>query len=124
LAGSKDERSIKYYTDQVDKWQRKLTAIELIGEYKELPPSALISMQNDNGTSYDMYIQVHNELESAVNQLRDELSLEKFGVTYAELEQLSNTSEEKDKYRDRMFAIREVYPQRISEAEPKNVGTY
>lgn len=124
LAGSTDERNIKYYSDQVDKWTRKLTAIELLGEFKELPPSALISMQNDNGTSYDMYIQVQNELESAVNQLRDELSLEKFGVSFAELEQLSNSAEDKDKYRDRMFAIREVYPQRISEAEPKNVGTY
>ena len=41
---------------------------------------------------------------------RDELAQEKFGVTYAEL----NDAQQK--------AVREVYPQRISEAEPKKYG--
>jgi biopolymer transport protein ExbD len=124
LAGAQDENARKAYQNNVEKWERKLKTIELLGEYKELPSSALISMQNDNGTSYDMYIQVQNELESAVNELRDELSVEKFGMTFYELEQLANSPEAKDLYRDRMYAVREIYPQRISEAEPRNVGTY
>ncbi len=122
--GAKDDKIRESYQKEVEKWERKLKTIELVGEYKELPSSALISMQNDNGTSYDMYIQVQNELESAVNELRDELSLEKFGVTFYDLEQLANDPEAKDTYRDKMYAVREIYPQRISEAEPKNVGTY
>src|SRR5690606_12636230 len=41
---------------RLETWEDKLIAIELIGEYNELPSSALISLQNDRGTSYDMYI--------------------------------------------------------------------
>lgn len=101
---------------QVKKWEEKLSAVELLGDYMELPSSALVSLQNDNGTSYDTYIQVQNELQSAINQLRDELSLEKFGVRYNELDEL------KDEDKLKIKAIRAVYPQRISEAEPKNTG--
>lgn len=99
----------------LDKWEENLMAIDLLGEFKALPSSALISLQNDNGTSYDMYIQVQNELQSAVNQLRDELSLERFGVPYDQLNPLKDDKE-------RIIAIRQVYPQRISEAEPKNIN--
>ena len=74
----------------------------------------VISLQNDNGTSYNMYIQVQNELARAYNELRNELAMEKFGKTY------DYFLETKDKAK--VKAIRKIYPQRISEAEPKNVG--
>lgn len=70
----------------------------------------IISLQNDRGTSYDMYIKVQNELVAAYNVLREELAKDKFSMTYDEL-----TEEQRD-------AIREIYPQRISEAEPKSIG--
>jgi len=70
----------------------------------------IISLQNDNGTSYGMYIKVQNELAAAYNELRNELAMQKFGK---ELEKL--TKEQED-------AIRDIYPQIISEAEPKNIG--
>jgi biopolymer transport protein ExbD len=44
-----------------------------------VPRNAVISLKNDRGTSYKMYIAVQNELTAAVNELRDELSMEKFG---------------------------------------------
>ena len=53
---------------------------------------------------------MQNELVAAYNELRDELATEKFGVKYAEL------TDEQQK------AVREMYPQRISEAEPKKYG--
>ncbi len=74
----------------------------------------VISLQNDNGTSYKLYIQVQNELARAYNELREDLAMEEFGVSYETL--LENKEKKKIK------AIRKVYPQRISEAEPKNVG--
>lgn len=97
----------------LNKWEDYLVTIDLLGEFKALPSSALISLQNDNSTSYDMYIQVQNELQSAVNQLRDDISMEKFGVTYDQLNPLGDD-------RDKIIAVRQVAPQRISEAEPKN----
>ena len=70
----------------------------------------VISLQNDRGSSYQAYISVQNELVAAYNELRDELAKEKFGVTYSELNDLQQK------------AVREIYPQRISEAEPKKYG--
>ncbi len=70
----------------------------------------VISLMNDRGTSYQAYINVQNELVAAYNELRNELALEKWGKNYSELSQ------------DQQKAIREVYPQKISEAEPKNYG--
>jgi biopolymer transport protein ExbD len=70
----------------------------------------IISLQNDRGTSYDAYFQVQNELVAAYNELRDEKAREKWQKKYVELTE----GEQK--------AIRDIYPQRISEAEPKNYG--
>lgn len=35
----------------------------------------VVSLTNDQGTSYNMYVQVQNELQRAVNELRDETAL-------------------------------------------------
>lgn len=79
----------------------------------------IISLQNDNGTSYDMYIKVQNELVAAYNELRNEFAQQKFGKTYQELLQQAGASEVVEQQLD---AVKDVYPQRISEAEPKKVG--
>ena len=72
----------------------------------------VISLQNDRGTTYGTYIAVQNELTAAYNELRDELSIAKFGIRYNDLK-------EKD---DRRDAVEDVYPLKISEAIPKNIG--
>ena len=79
----------------------------------------IISLQNDNGTSYDMYIKVQNELVGAYNELRNEFAQQKFGKTYQELLQQAGASE---KAAQQLEAVKKVYPQRISEAEPKKIG--
>jgi biopolymer transport protein ExbD len=75
------------------------------------PGKAVISLQNDKGTSYDMYIKVQNELVAAYEVLRNNLSQQRFGKNYSEL-----TDE------DQFKEIQEAYPQVISEAEPLNIG--
>lgn len=79
----------------------------------------IISLQNDNGTSYEMYLKVQNELVAAYNELRNEFAQQKFGKTYQELMQQSAASETAEV---QLSAVKKVYPQRISEAEPKKVG--
>jgi hypothetical protein len=76
-------------------------------------------LQNDNGTSYDMYIKVQNELVGAYNELRNEFALQKYGKSYQELIQQAASS---DKIAIQLEAVKKVYPQRISEAEPKKIG--
>jgi len=106
------------------KWQEKLTTINLLGgDYKELPSSALISMQNDNNTTYNTYLQVQNELQSAVNELRDELALAKFGISYSELEEIYGKNKQDKRTLEKITAVRALYPQRISEAEPRDAGS-
>ena len=68
----------------------------------------VISLQSDRGTSYSKYFEVQNELVAAYNELRDELSRRKFGKSFAELSEEQN------------LAVRQYYPMKISEAEPKN----
>jgi len=70
----------------------------------------VISIQNDATTRYSAYIAVQNEVVRAYNELREEGSKKYFGTTYEEL-----TEDQKNQ-------INKLYPQRISEAEPKNYG--
>ncbi|MDR1403132.1 MAG: biopolymer transporter ExbD [Tannerellaceae bacterium] len=70
----------------------------------------VISLQNDRGTEYQAYINVQNELAAAYNELRDDVSRKKFDKAFGELD------EEQQK------AVQLIYPQKISEAEPKNYG--
>ena len=83
--------------------------IKLLG-MRMITENHVISVQTDRGTSYGVYFQVQDALVAAYNELRDELAKEEFGVKYQFC-----TKEEQE-------AIREVYPQKISEAEPKKYG--
>ena len=88
--------------------EKKLTEIPILGE---IPVTkGVISLRNDQGTQYGMYIAVQNELVAAVNELRDEFATQKFNKKYGDC-----TADQRD-------AIREAIPSRISEAEPKKVG--
>ncbi len=71
-------------------------------------PKGVISLQNDRGSQYQAYLKVQNELQAAYNELRNELAKTKFHKEYKDC-----TDEEQS-------AIKQIYPQKISEAEPKN----
>ena len=113
---------------KLSKWQIKKKVYEEFGRYKPFPGQAIISMQNDNGTNYETYIGVQSELTAAVGELRDELSIEKFGRSYTELEKeydrQKNDEDVNDELKDKVLMIREVYPLKIVEAEPANVEKY
>lgn len=71
----------------------------------------IISLQNDRGTSYEMYISVQNELAAAINEIRDDISQEHFGMDFDELRD-----------QELIDAVRNAAPMAISEAEPKDIG--
>ena len=66
----------------------------------------VVSLTNDQGTSYNMYVQVQNELQRAVNELRDETSLQYFGKKFSVLDSASQR------------AVVSAIPMSISEAPP------
>ncbi len=89
--------------------ERVPTEIPFFGSYP-VTKYHVISLQNDRSTEYQAYVEVQNELIAAYNELREELAKAKFGKSFEEL------PDEQKK------AIQMVYPQRISEAEPKTYG--
>lgn len=78
--------------------------------FSDSPDAALISIQNDRGTGYQMYMHVQNELRAAYNEMRDEYAQTHYGRSYKNLQ----AAEQKE--------VRETYPLRISEAEPVDVA--
>lgn len=87
---------------------KEITEIDLIGPY---PVSkGVISLKNDRGTSYETYISVQNELTRAFNEIRDNLSMMKFGAKFLNLNEQQRE------------AIQKAVPLKISEAEPRNIG--
>lgn len=79
-------------------------------ELSDRPDIAIVSLQNDRGTEYDIYVQVQDKLRTAYREVRDEESQKKYGLNYDQL-----TEEEQN-------IIKDIIPQKISEAEPKDIG--
>ncbi|MDE6493564.1 MAG: biopolymer transporter ExbD [Bacteroidales bacterium] len=91
------------------KSDKKVKDIELLGS---IPVSeGVVSLRNDRGTSYEMYVKVQNELTAAFHELRNELSQEKFGMKFDDL-----------KRENQIAAIQKAVPLTISEAEPTSAG--
>ena len=70
------------------------------------PKSAIVSIQNDRGTSYEAYLEVYNEIKAAYNELWDEAAQKKYQKNYSNLDSKSKK------------VIRAEIPLIISEAEP------
>ena len=88
--------------------EKEIMEIPLLGKMEV--SKGVISLQNDRGTSYDIYLQVQNELAAAINEMRNELALSKFSKKYADIN---------DDQRD---AIDQAIPIAVSEAEPTKIG--
>ena len=88
--------------------ETEVKEIELLGNI--MLNKGVVSLKNDRGTSYSMYISVQNELARAFNEMKDEMSLKYFNQHYADLTD-----------KDKIDAINKAVPVRISEAEPEEI---
>ena len=70
------------------------------------PNRAVVSLQNDRGTSYKVYLGVYNEVKAAYNELWNEESNRRYGEAYADLPKAIQKE------------IRSKIPSVISESEP------
>lgn len=77
-------------------------------ELSESPDDAIVSIKTDRRTPYNVYIDMLDEVMGAYNELRNQASMERFGVPYSALD---NNSEQQAE-------IQEIYPKKISIAEP------
>lgn len=89
------------------------------------PDDAVISLMNDGQTNYETYIAVQNELVGAYYFLRDRESKRRYGVSYTEMEYVYNDPASRakeglvDDLKPKVEKIQELFPMRLSEAEPK-----
>jgi biopolymer transport protein ExbD len=74
----------------------------------ESPDDAIVSIKTDRRTPYNIYIDMLDEVMGAYAELRHQASMDRFGVPFTSLEQNSEQYDE----------IRELYPKKISIAEP------
>ena len=89
------------------------------------PDKAIISVQNDRLTSYNMYIAVQNELVGAYNFLRNRESQRLFGWKFTEVKALVDAGTyigDKEKAEENLKEIQTLFPLKLSEATPKKTG--
>ncbi|WP_150451846.1 ExbD/TolR family protein [Arenibacter lacus] len=85
------------------------------------PSKAIISLKNDRETKYGTYITVQNELVAAYNELRNREAqrLYKRNFTDMEAEYLNpeTSDEDKERLKERVKSIQDLFPMKLSEAE-------
>lgn len=75
--------------------------------YSDSPTDAIVSLKGQRGATYDIYIQVQNEVTAAYNEIRNEVALRKYNKVFDEC-----TDAQQKK-------INKEFPMKISEAEPE-----
>ncbi len=86
------------------------------------PTKAVISLGTDRRTDYKTYISVQNELVAAYNFLRNREAERMFGMKFTQMEANYNDVNwrgNKDQLKERIDQITAMYPQKLSEAEPR-----
>lgn len=92
-------------------------------ESSDHPDKAIITLQHDRETSYGKYIEVQNELVAAYNFLRNREAQRLYGTSYTKM--LENKDDpyyqgDVEKLKERIDLIKELFPLKLSEAEPKS----
>lgn len=77
-------------------------------DLSESPDDAIVSIKTDRRTPYNVYIDMLDEVMGAYAELRNQASMDRFGVPYSSLEDNS----------ERKAEIQDMYPKKISIAEP------
>ena len=86
------------------------------------PDKAIISLKHDRETSYGKYIEVQNELVAAYNFLRNREAERLFNRSFQSMldEKSKNQFSPDAKLNEQIQRIKDMYPQKLSEAEPTN----
>ena len=88
----------------------------------ENPQKAIVSLVNSRETNYQTYITVQNELMAAYNDLRNRVSTKLYGVSFLAMEESlkdPNYEGNREELKKRIRNIQSLYPEKLSEAEPR-----
>jgi len=109
LINANNELLIEKKLSKVDEIEKRVIDFVLNIEKKKdrplSPQKAIISIQNDKATSYEVYIDVYSKIQAAYKKMRNELSRSRFSLSFDELS-----------YNDKKDIVKAI-PMKISEAE-------
>lgn len=118
-----DDEGIELWKSDLKDWEGRLTALDAmkgagLNSFRVIPKLSVISVQTDNGTSYEYYIKIQDAMKSAINELRNEWCMKIYDVKYTDLKETNPNDMEK------IRVIRAIVPERIAEMEPRNIQEF
>lgn len=84
------------------------------------PNKAIISLRTDRGTSYEMFVAVHDVLGQAYMELRNREAMRLYGVTFDDLLDQKFNDKENVELEEKIKKIKDLFPEIISEVEPSS----
>jgi biopolymer transport protein ExbD len=113
-----ESKEFKIWESDLADWEAKKEAVDVVGNFDVIPKLSVISVQTDNGTSYEFYIKIQDALKGGVNKLRNDWCMKAYNVKFTDLKE----SEPADM--DKIRIIRAIVPERIAEMEPRNIQEF
>lgn len=89
-------------------------------EMSDHPNKAIISLRTDRGTSYEMFVAVHDVLGQAYMELRNREAQRLYGVSFEDLIDQKFNEKDNDELDEKIKKIKDLFPEIISEVEPSS----
>ena len=112
----RNENNLKEVKSARERSKLKLEAVEAFGgKYRLLDEGAVVAVQVDKATSYEVYIQTQDEVMSAISELRNELAMSQFNISFQELEAIYEDNKDDLQTLQKINSCKVVYPERLTE---------
>ena len=122
-----DDEMVVFLQSAISQWDDKEDALKLLErvtgltELREIDKQAHIKIVVQKATTYAIYTQIHNEIEEALNILRNEKCKELFGEKFTVMNfRYNQNPDENQEDKEKIDLIKILYPGKIIEVEPKN----
>lgn len=118
--GSGMDNYVDFKLAEKKEYETRLKVIQTLGKsYREIELVAAIQIELQTRTNYELLVTILNEVKAAINDLRDEKSIELFNISYRTMVQQGTTNKDKElEYADQIQLIEILIPERIVELKP------
>lgn len=118
--GSGMDNYVDFKLAEKKEYEKRLKVIQTLGKsYREIELVAAIQIELQTRTNYELLVTILNEVKAAINDLRDEKSIELFNISYRTMVQQGTTNKDKElEYADQIQLIEILIPERIVELKP------
>ena len=108
------------YEKATEEWEGKNSCFELTEEpFMCISKTAVIRYESNNGTTFETYFEVLDQIKGVLKRLRNDFSMSTFGMTY---DQMEKQEEDGDKsLRPMIKAVRVRFPLRLLEPDARNI---